>query len=136
MINEGKEDVMIFCWENGVKYNGVIFVVINVFFRGNDDKFFIDYCIDDDEEGLGIFDNEENGYKFNDDENGEDNNENDNIKENSNDLEKNNFLGNVGLNKIEEFDIEIFFLECDYKDFKNYLLEVVVDFSLILNLLL
>lgn len=119
-----------------MKYNGVIFVVINVFIRGNDDKVFIDYCIDDDEEGLGIFDNEENGYKFYDDENGEDNNENDNIKENSNDLEKNNFLGNVGLNKIEEFDIEIFFLECDYKDFKNYLLEVVVDFSLILNLFL
>lgn len=77
----------------------MIFVVISVFIRGNDDKVVIDYCIDDDEEGLGIFDNEENGYKFNDDENGEDNNENDNIKENSNDLEKNNFLGNVGLNK-------------------------------------
>lgn len=44
-------------------------------------------------------------------------------------------MGNVGLYKIEVFDIEIFFLECDYKDFKN-LLEVVVDFSLILNLLL
>lgn len=113
----------------------MIFVVIGVFIRGNDDKVVIDYCIDDDEEGLGIFDNEENGYKFYDYENGEDNNENDNIKEKRNDLEKNNFLGNVGLNKIEVFDIEIFFLECDYKDFKN-LLEVVVDFSLILNLLL
>lgn len=44
-----------------MKYNGVIFVVINVFIRGNDDKVVIDYCIDDDEEGLGIFDNEENG---------------------------------------------------------------------------
>lgn len=136
MTNEGKEDVTTSRQENGMKYNGVISAAINAPTRGNDDKLSIDYRIDDDEEGSGTFDNEENGHKFNDDENGEDNNENDNIKENSNDLEKNNSLGNAGSNKTEESDIEILPLECDYKDSKNHPPEAAADFSLILNLLL
>lgn len=135
MINEGKEDVTTSRQENGMKYNGLISAAIKAPTRGNDNKVSIDYRIDDDEEGSGIFDNEDDSHKLNEDENGEDSNENANIKENSDDMEKNHARNNDDSNRTEESNIEILPLECDFRDSKNPP-EAAADFSLILNLLL